>query len=346
MKKTRMKASPRKTKRGSETQLEETLKLHLFGLTMTPYALFIALGVLLGLIVFLIGGYKNRLSALSLCATAALALPLGLLGARAFYMLARWGLFAEVGFHQFFRADLPEDAEAWGGVRGGALWGAIGGGALAALIAGRLTRAKVSRLLDVLSPAAALAIALSRFGEFSIGEGIGPDVTVEGLCFFPMAVVNEWEEWRYAVFLLEGIVALIIFMVLVRPPREGWRDGDRARLFLILYSSCQIVLEALRRDNFLRWLFVRVSQVTAAVVLLGLFVAAVLRWKKRPASERMPKARLTLLAAIFVLLVAITVLLEFAADKSAALPLWAVYGMETLCAVGFGGITYQAVMKN
>ena len=243
-------------------------------------------------------------------------------------------------------APLPEDAEAWGGVRGGALWGAIGGGALAALIAGRLTRAKVSRLLDVLSPAAALAIALSRFGEFSIGEGIGPDVTVEGLCFFPVAVVNEWEEWRYAVFLLEGIVALIIFMVLVRPPREGWRDGDRARLFLILYSSCQIVLEALRRDNFLRWLFVRVSQVTAAVVLLGLFVAAVLRWKKRPASERMPKARLTLLAAIFVLLVAITVLLEFAADKSAALPLWAVYGMETLCAVGFGGITYQAVMKN
>ena len=89
--------------------------------------------------------------------------------------------------------------------------------------------------------------------------------------------MNEWEEWKYAVFMLEGITALVIFMVLLLKG-EKWQNGYRARLFLILYSSSQIILEALRRDNFLRWLFVRVSQVTAAVVMLGLFVFSVIRW--------------------------------------------------------------------
>ena len=58
-----------------------------------------------------------------------------------------------------------------------------------------------------MAPGAALALACSRLGEYSIGEGIGPDVSVPGLCFFPMAVVNEWGEWKYAVFLLEALAA-------------------------------------------------------------------------------------------------------------------------------------------
>ena len=69
--------------------------------------------------------------------------------------------------------------------------------------------------------------------------------------------------------MLEGITAAVIFLLLMTRGRK-LKDGYRARMFLILYSSAQIILEALRRDNFLRWLFVRVSQVASAAVLLGL----------------------------------------------------------------------------
>ena len=177
----------------------------------------------------------------------------------------------------------------------------MGGVALAALLAGKITKEKVSALLDALAPSAALGIAISRFGEFSIGEGIGPEVTSEAMQFFPLAVLNEWEEWNYALFLLEGLVGVVIFVLLMTRGRK-LKDGYRARMFLILYASCQIVLEAVRRDNFLRWLFVRVSQVASAAVLLGLVIFGLIRWaRKRGSRGPGPAGRGTMLDLLVML---------------------------------------------
>ena len=321
---------------------EQLILLTLFGKSFSPYAVFTAVGALLGMVVFVICGRKEK--PLAVVLTVALAVPLCLLGARAFYVVCRLGLFAEVGFGNFFRATEP-DYNIWGSVNGAAFWGAVGGGALAALLAGRIAGSRVSGLLDAMAPGAALALVCSRLGEYSIGEGIGPDVSVPGLCFFPMAVVNEWGEWKYAVFLLEALAALVIFLVLLSG-RISRRGGDKARAFLILYSSSQILFEALRRDNFLRWLFVRVSQVTAAVVLLGLFIFAVLRWTRRPEGKRMPLKHLIAYAVGFLLLAGAVVALEFAVDKSPTLSVAMAYLLEACCAVGFGVITWQVVMKN
>ena len=102
-------------------------------------------------------------------------------------------------------------------------------------------------------------------------------MTAEALQFFPLAVCNEWEEWNYALFLLEGLAAVVIFLILIASRAGKRRDGDQARVFLTLYASAQIVLEAMRRDSFLRWLFVRPSQLVSAMVLLGLIVFGVIR---------------------------------------------------------------------
>ena len=332
---------------------ETTLVWNLFGLEMSPYAGFVGIGALLGVIAFCAVGRKLKWTAV-LC-TLLLGVPLAALGARAFYVLARWSYFAEeIGFSSFFRAQNP-DSDFWGAARGGAFWGAVGGGALAALAAGRLTKTKVSDLLDALAPAAALTLAVSRFGEYSIGEGIGPDVTPPELCFFPIAVSNEWGEWKYALFLLEGLTALVIFLWLVMKGKER-TGGYRARAFLILYSACQVLLEALRRDNFLRWLFVRVSQVTCGVVMLFLFVFAVIRWLKRPEAvgrtrrkneaEKMSAARVIFCGAAFLLLTGAVVALEFAVDKSPDMPVATAYGLEALCAAGMGVSVWQVAMKN
>ena len=249
---------------------------NIFGRQMSPYAVSIWIACLAALAVFLWQGRAKKLKPAALALCTVCGALLGLLGARAYYVLARWELFADVGFGNFFAAE-DEEYRVWGAVNGAGFWGAVGGVCLAALATGKITGEKVSRLLDALAPAAALGIGISRFGEYSIGEGIGPEVDAEGLQFFPLAVMNEWEEWNYALFLLEGLVGIAIFVLILTWGRKR-REGDQARMFLILYSASQIVLEAMRRDNFLRWLFVRVSQVTAALVLLGLVVFGLARW--------------------------------------------------------------------
>ena len=63
---------------------------------------------------------------------------------------------------------------------------------------------------------AALTIALCRFSEYFSGEGIGMYVENEALRFFPLAVSNEWGEWYWAIFVLEGLAALAIMACLLR----------------------------------------------------------------------------------------------------------------------------------
>ena len=322
--------------------MEEQVMWNILGREMTPYAVCVWVGCLLGLAVFCLEGRKLKPAAVIW--TSVLGIALGLFGARLFYVLARLELFMDIGLNNFFRVQ-DEDLRIWGAAMGAAFWGAAGGAALAAVIAARITGEKTASVLDALAPAGALALAVSRFGEHSIGEGIGPEVTPESLRFFPIAVVNSWDEWNYALFMLEGIVSLVIFVLLMTAGRK-YRDGYRARMYMILYSSSQIVLEALRRDSFLRWLFVRVNQVTAAAVLLILLAAGVLRWSRRPKNSRMPAGRIALCCALFALTAGAVIWLEFAIDKSPTLSVGLAYLLETICCAVFGVVTWQVVMKN
>jgi len=322
----------------------QVLTLNIFAREMSPYALLTWVGAIAALIVFLICAGRTKVKGSAIALTVVLGIPLALLCARAYYVLARLDFFMSIGLNQFFRTD-DEELRTWGAANGAAFWGAVGGAALGAWIAAKATKEKTGKIMDALAPGAALGIFFSRLGEYSIGEGIGPDVSVEGLCFFPIAVVNEWEEWRYSVFLLEAVVALVIFMLLVGDGRKK-TDGYRARMFLILYASTQIVLESLRRDNFLRWLFVRVSQVVAAVVLLFLVIAGIIRWTKKDPQARMPKGRVIACTAVFVLLAGVIILLEFAIDKSATLSVGMAYLLETICCAGMGVCAWQVAMKN
>ena len=312
------------------------------GREITGYALSVWIAALLGAALFCWQGRGLKRGARLW--TLLLGIPLGLLGARLYYVLARFDLFQEIGFENFF-ATADEELRVWGAASGAGFWGVVGGVALGAWLAGIISGERTARLLDALAPSAALGIALSRFGEYAIGEGVGPDVTPEALWFFPMAVVNEWEEWKYALFLLEGIAGLVIFALLMTRGRK-LRAGYRARMFLILYSACQILFEALRRDNFLRWLFVRVSMVASAVVLLGLLVFGVLRWLRKDPGSRMPGGRVIACCVLFALTVGAVVALEFAVDKSPVLSLEAAYLLEALCCAVLGMTTWQVAMKN
>ncbi len=306
---------------------------------LTAYAAWIAAAVLLGAAFFLAGSRK-RLGRAAIW-TVLLAIPLGLIGARLLYVGVRIRWFLEIGMGN---AVWPagEDHFYWGDAQGFALWGATAGVALAAFIAGKRTGRKAGEILDALAPAAALTIALCRFGEFLIGEGVGRYVENEALAFFPVAVSDGWTD-RYAIFMLEGLVALIILAVVCTYGKR-YAGGNRARLFLILYCSTQVLLESLRRDSYLSWQFLRVSQLIAALVLAGMMIAAETR-RGKPVGEGLRKGKIIRVSwCLFLAAVGCCVWLEFAIDKSATLSVELAHVLELICCAVLGITSSRVIL--
>lgn len=317
-------------------EFENPVLFSISTLPVTVYALCVALSVAAGLALFFHLGKRKRLPQDTVWRAALLALPLGLIGARIFYCVVRIYLYMEIGLDSVLRL--------WEG--GYALWGAVGGAALAGVIAAKTTRRPVAVLMDTMAPPAALTIALARFSEYFSREGYG--IYVENSFFqrFPFAVFDGYyEEWKWAVFMLEGIAALVILGVLLKKRRPR---GDTARLFLLLYSTCQILLESLRRDSCLRWLFVRVSQLTAAIVIAVMMIVAVIRWIRDKENRRMSAGVLLLCWAVVLSSVGLCVALEFAADDKIwhEMPIWALYGLMACACACIGAAAYLVIFKS
>ena len=315
----------------------DELKYVLFtvlGRPVTAYALCIAAALGLGLLLMALQQKKNGLRCDTWEIFALLALPLGLVCARVFYCLCRLPVYLEMGLLNMLRL--------WDG--GYAMWGAAGGAVLASVLTAKITRQSAARILDAMAAPAALVMALGRFAEFFNGEGIGLEVENAFFQRFPFAVFDaDWEVWFWAVFLVEGAAALVILAVLLT--KKSGKPGDQAKLFLVLYCSAQILLESLRRDQFLRWLFVRVSQLTAVLVLGGMMFYALYKWLKAPADARMPKCALIVNWVVFLLCVGLCIAMEFAVDKAAFMPVWLCYTIMGVCCVIFGYTAHRLILK-
>ena len=305
-------------------------------LQLRPYALCVTLAVLCGLLLLWYTGRRAKLKTGTVSTLAVLLLPLGFLFARLFYIIDRLDWYENIG--------LEKALHFWEG--GYALWGAVLGCVLSILLASRISRERVSALFDACAAPAALVISLCRFAEFPCcGEGYGPEISPESFfCRFPFAVQLEEDYGCLAVFFFEGIAALIILAVLLRSRRTG---GDKARLFLILYSSAQILLESLRRDHYLLLFtheFIRASQIVAAAVLVGLIVAALIRRARKQSLSSLSPGVIICMSILFVLGIGIVIGMEFAKDKLPALPIWACYAIMAVGCVMLGFSSYKLVL--
>ncbi len=314
---------------------ESQVLFTLLSLPVTCYAACVAGAIAMGLLLLAREQRKYGLRADTAEVFALLALPLGLLCGRAFYCLARWQVYQEMGLTHILRL--------WEG--GYALWGVVGGCVLAAVLTARITHQWTAKVLDALAVPGAITLALCRFAELTCGEGIGMEVEMPLFQRFPFAVYDaDWEVWFWAICVLEGVTALVIAAVLT-VHRRFTVPGHRARLMGILYCSAQLLLESLRRDNFLRWLFVRVSQLTAALVLGGMMLFALYRWTKTPAARRRSARWLCVHWVVFLVGVGICIAMEFAVDKSATLPVWLCYTVMAACCAAMGVTAYRLTLR-
>lgn len=190
--------------------------------------------------------------------------------------------------------------------RGYMFWGGILGAVLALAAAGGKQRLK---LMDAFAPSLALMTAAARIAEGFMGQGYGEYWYEEEifLCRFPFMTWDPYyESWGWALFMAEALVAVIVLMILLKK-KNAW-PGDGMLLFAGLYAAPQIVLESLRRDEFLRWGFVRVEEVFSGVVILLVLILFCIR------SGHGRRLQKTLCFALFVAMVVFCLLLEFATE--------------------------------
>ena len=203
-----------------------------------------------------------------------LAIPLGILFARLYYV-----------FFQF--EDYSEDLLSILYIHEGglAIYGGILGGLLAARITARRRGVSTLRLLDLIAPSLALGQAIGRWGNYINMEAYGLRVSEEALKFFPFAVeipVGQVWYWQMATFFYEFCADLLIFFILLLCRRRIKKEGDVFLWYLLLYSSARVVIEGLRDDS-LTFLsdFVRISQVISGVLAILIVICFFLRIRDR-----------------------------------------------------------------
>ena len=217
----------------------------------------------LGLYAFMNRGKKELLSECLLIGV--LGAALGAVGAKLFYYLAMIDFMVMNGWLRSL-TDLTMGTFSY--------YGGVAGFCLGVILSARFTCQKPVALLDAFAPAGLLLAALARFGEFMLeGVGIRDMLYWEHPehCFFPLAVSNEYGEWLYAVFMLEGLLTLGVFALCLARFRQH-------RFLRSLFYLCliQILCESLRSDSF-TWLFVKVEQLLCMLAVAGVLLVYCLK---------------------------------------------------------------------
>ncbi len=240
------------------------------GTQIYSYGIYVALGALLMLLVLLSTCRRVKLKGGTAQLCMALALPLGLLGARLFYCLL------EKGFYQI--ASLK--AVLWISGGGYSMFGTLLGAALAACLAARITKQSALRLLDALAPALLAFIALARLGEGYTEVGISRPLLNDYLKTTFLAVEGDW-DFYLRTYLIESFVAAVLSAIILLDIRSTRRAGNTLWLAMLLFGATQVLMESLRFDQHLRFSFVAAQQVLSAVMMFVPLVVFALRVKDR-----------------------------------------------------------------
>lgn len=264
--------------------------LQVGSLSIPWYSLLMMTAVALGLFLAAREEKRLRLPKDTVLDFALLAVPLGIVCARLYYVLFSWGSFKE---------DPVEILRVWHG--GLAIYGAVIGGLIAAAIATRGNRTRFLTLADVCAPSLALGQAIGRWGNYANMEAYGARVSESWAQFFPFAVEiptvmpdgSVFWYWHMATFFYESLWCALLFVFLCRFRKSARRCGDVFFAYLALYCAERTVVEGLRDDSLMLTISggqVRFSQVLSTVMLIwvaAIFFRRLCRAKKPRAADWM-----------------------------------------------------------
>ena len=238
------------------------------GLNIAWYGVIIASGLLLGIVLASMRAHRRGWSSDLVLDFILLAVPLAIIGARAYYVAFEWEYFSAnpgliIAINQ-------------GGL---AIYGAVIGGFLAAFIFSKAAKFPFLKLIDLVIPSLILGQAIGRWGNFVNQEAYGALITNPNLQFFPLAVyIRSLGEWHQATFFYESFCNSILLVITLLLGRKGVKDGTLLATYFIGYGLARAVIEGFRTDSLYLFANVRISQVLSAVlVLVGILLLVLIK---------------------------------------------------------------------
>ena len=223
------------------------------GFEIAYYGMIIACGMILGLCIAMWVAKKTNQNPDQYFDVALYAIPIALIGARAYYVIFSWDQYKDNLIHILYFRE--------GGL-------AIFGGVIAAVITFyvyvKIKKQNFWLMADTACVGLVLGQIIGRWGNFFNREAHGGVTT----CFLRMGLVeNGALQYFHPTFLYESVWNLTGFVVLHFLSKKRKFDGQMFLAYLAWYGAGRMVIEGLRTDSL--WLGpVRVSQLLAAVTML------------------------------------------------------------------------------
>lgn len=225
--------------------MEYIFKIGNFGLRW--YSTLIAIGLLVGAWVATIEAKRRGEKPDHVFNILILALPLALIGARAYHVIHQW---SAIYSHDPVSVLFVN--------RGGiGIYGAVVGAILAVAIYCKWKGLKLSTWLDIGAPALIVGQAIGRWGNYFNQELYGKPTDLPWAIRIDPAhreAGYEGYETFHPLFLYESLLNLIAFgalMYIGRKYQDRLKGGDIALLYGVFYGSIRLGLETLRMGNWL-----------------------------------------------------------------------------------------------
>ena len=227
------------------------------------YSTLVALGLAMGAWVATIEAKRKGIDEDHVFGLLLIALPLSLIGARAYHVIDQWN---EIYTHDPARVFLINE----GGI---AIYGAVIGAIAGVAIYSWWKKVSLLQLLDIGAPGFILGQAIGRWGNFFNEELYGTPSNLPWAIDIPFSKrLAGYEGFSsfHPLFLYESLLNLMAFGLMMWAGRR-WagrlKDGDMVLIYGLFYGSVRLSLEPLRIDNW------TVGAVPVATIFSGLAVA-------------------------------------------------------------------------
>lgn len=245
-----------------------------FGLPIHWYALCIVSGIIVAVVLASNEAKKVGLSEDDIVDFIFWALPISIVGARAYYVAFEWS---------YYKNNLSEIVKIWNG--GIAIYGGLIAGALVLVFFTRSRFISTWKFLDVAAPSVIIAQAIGRWGNFANHEAYGPDTTRAFLqsLHLPRFIIDNMYIggiYRQPTFFYESLWNVIgfIFIIVLRK-KLSLKEGEIALTYVLWYSFGRFFIEGLRTDSLMVFDLIRVSQLLSIVLFVGALILLVIRRK-------------------------------------------------------------------
>lgn len=227
------------------------------------YGIIIVTGMILAIYLTTNEAEKRGISEDFIIDTAFWTLPIGIIGARIYYVI----------FELEYYMNHPSQIFAiWEG--GIAIYGGIIAGFLTFYYRSQKDNVPITLLTDVVVPYLLLAQSIGRWGNFINQEAHGAEVSRQFLekLMLPEFIIEQMNiggTYYHPTFLYESLWSLlgVIVILLIRNRKHLLLRGETTALYLIWYGFGRFFIEGMRTDS----LYIgslRVSQIVSILIIL------------------------------------------------------------------------------